>query len=82
MAVTAAVAVLLAVAKSDSSCTPVSPILLGSYVCGFLGMLGAPRRGRRWRTGLLLGMFLGPIGVIGAWSRPVPEEFLDTGERG
>lgn len=74
MVVVAAAAVLLAGARYDLSSTPVSPILMVAYLCGFLGMLGAQRRGRRWRTGLLLGLFLGPIGVIGAWSRPIPEE--------
>lgn len=82
MAVVAAAAVFLAVAKYDLSCTPVSPLLIGSYFCGFLGMLGAQKRGRRWRTGLLLGLFLGPIGVIGAWSRPIPEDWLRPDEEG
>ena len=71
MVVVAAVAVLLAGARYDLSATPVSPILVVAYLCGFLGMMGAQHRGRRWRTGLLLGLFLGPIGVIGAWLRPI-----------
>jgi len=74
MTVVAAVAVLLAGTRYDLSSTPVSPVLVVAYLCGFLGMLGAQHRGRRWRTGLLLGLFLGPIGVIGAWWRPVSAE--------
>jgi hypothetical protein len=43
--------------------------------CGFLGIHGARWRGRRWRTGLLLGLLLGPLGVILACFNPIPERF-------
>lgn len=68
-------AIIFAVARYDIPCTPISPVLYLAYVCGFLGIEGARRRGRRWRTGLLLGCLLGPLGVILAWSNPVPERF-------
>jgi hypothetical protein len=62
----------LAVARNDDSCTPLAPILAFMELCAFLGILGAKHRGRRWKTGLWLGLFLGPIGLIVAWSHPVP----------
>jgi hypothetical protein len=63
----------LTVARMDDSCTPFSPILASLELCGFLGILGAKHRGRPWKTGFWLGLLLGPIGLIVAWSHPVPK---------
>jgi hypothetical protein len=73
-----AAATLFAVARLDeehNSCSPISPILGLSYLCGLLGLSGARWRERRARTGLLLGLLLGPLGVILACSNPVPEDW-------
>jgi hypothetical protein len=78
MVVVVPTAVLLTVSRFDSPCTPVAPILFCLYVCGLLGISGARRRGRRWQTGLWLGLLLGPIGVIVAWSNPIPDDRLET----
>ncbi len=75
MLVTAALAVLFAVAVNDIPCTPIAPVLAGAYVCAALGAVGARSRGRRLRTGALLGFFLGPIGVLIARSNPVPNDW-------
>jgi hypothetical protein len=75
-----AAAVLFAVARFDdryNSCSPLSPFLALSYLCCILGMCGARWRGRRARTGLWLGLLLGPLGVILACSNPVPDGWLD-----
>ena len=80
MIVVIAAAVFFAAARFESPCTPVSPILFASYVCGLLGILGARRRGRRSRTGLWLGLLLGPLGVIVAWSNPIPDDRLEPEE--
>jgi hypothetical protein len=68
------------VSRFDCPCTPVSPILFALYVCGLLGIFGARRRGRPWRTGLWLGLLLGPLGVIVAWSKPIPSDWLEPDE--
>jgi hypothetical protein len=73
LAVVAAVAVFFAALRYESSCTPISHILFWSYLCGGLGLFAARRRGRRWKTGLILGLILGPLGVVIAASKPVPE---------
>lgn len=79
MALIGATAVLCAVARFDCSCTPVSPVVAVLYFCDFLGIQGARRQGRRWHTGLLLGLLLGPLGVILAWSNPCPERVKNSG---
>jgi hypothetical protein len=75
MVAVVAAAVLFTVARFDCSCTPVSPIIALLYLCGFLGIQGARWRGRPWRDGLLLGLLLGPLGVILAWSNRAPERY-------
>src|SRR4051794_4274023 len=67
-----AAAVLFTAVREESPCTPVSPILALLYLCGVLGISGARWQGRRWQTGLWLGLLLGPIGVIVACSNRVP----------
>jgi hypothetical protein len=75
MALVGATAVLFTVARFDIPCTPLTPILALLYLCGLLGIQGARWQGKRWHTGLWLGLLLGPLGVILAWSNPVPERF-------
>jgi hypothetical protein len=70
-----AAAVLSTVARFDCACAPVSPIVTALCFCEFLGIQGARWRGRRWQTDLLLGLLLGPLGVILACSNPIPERF-------
>jgi hypothetical protein len=82
MAMVAAAAILFAIQRFESRCTPVSPLLACLYVCGFLGIRGARARGRRWHHGLLFGLLLGPIGVILAWSNPVPQGFPTASGKG
>jgi hypothetical protein len=73
MLVVFAAAVWLTVARYDSPCTPLAPILALLYLCGTIGSYAARWQGRRWQTGLLLGLFLGPIGVIVAASNRIPD---------
>ena len=70
-----AAAMLFALVRFDgpNSCTPIAPIVAGSYLCAILGLCGARWRGRRAQTGLLLGLLLGPLGIIVACSNPVEE---------
>jgi hypothetical protein len=77
MVIVIAAAVLAGAMRVDQvqSCTPLSPLVLLVYLCGALGFYGARLRGRRARTGLLVGMLLGPLGVIWAFSNPIPERF-------
>jgi hypothetical protein len=70
-------AILFAVARFEDSCTPLSPFVVLPYLCGILGIYGARWRGRRARTGLLLGLFLGPIGLIFACSNPIPDRWSE-----
>jgi hypothetical protein len=74
----AAAALMIAALRFDeqNTCTPLSPVLAGSYLCMWLSGWGAHARGRRVRTGVLVGLLLGPLGVIWAWSNPVPEKYL------
>lgn len=76
-----AAAVLFTAVRYESSCTPISPILALLYLCGVLGIYGARWQGRRWQTGLLLGLLLGPLGVILACSNRVPEEWPECESR-
>ena len=76
MLLIAAAALFFAVARDDIPCTPLAPLLLGAYICGGLGAWGARVRGRSVRTGLVVGLLLGPLGVIWAWSNPIPGKYL------
>jgi len=80
MVAVVAAAILLAVARLDDKynrCSPISPLLALSYLCGLLGIRGARWQGRRARTGLVLGLLLGPLGVILACSNRVPDGWPD-----
>ncbi len=69
-----AAAVWLALWKLDDPCTPMAPIVALLYLCGLIGIYAARWQGRRWQTGLWLGLLLGPIGVIFAASNRVPDK--------
>ncbi len=73
----AAAALMIAALRLDeqNTCTPLSPVLAGSYLCMWLSGWGAHVRGRRVRSGVLVGLLLGPLGVIWAWSNPIPEGY-------
>jgi hypothetical protein len=76
-----AAALLCVAARFDEwqgYCTPITPALAWCYAFGGLGLFGARARGRRASTGLLLGLFLGPIGVLFAWSNPVPDGWPES----
>jgi hypothetical protein len=76
----AATALLFAVGefdKRDNQCTPLAPVLLVVYLCGAVAAWGARARGRTARAGLWAGLLLGPLGVIWAWSNPIPERFKE-----
>lgn len=73
MVIVLAAAFWFAVARFDSPCTPVAPFLGLLYFCGVLGGFAARWKGRRWKTGLLLGLLLGPFGVILAGSNRIPD---------
>ena len=79
MIVVFAAAIWLTVARNDIPCTPIAPFLAFLYLCAAVGSLAARWQGRRWQSGLLLGLFLGPIGVIAAASNRIPDESANHG---
>ncbi len=80
LVVVAVRALLFAVARFDDAyidCTPLSPILALLYFSSLLGMIGARWKGRTVRRGLLLGLLLGPLGAVIAFSNPISEEWKE-----
>lgn len=71
----AAAAILFTAVRLDAydSCTPVSPIVILLYLCAVVGLYGARWQGRSGRAGFWLGLVLGPVGVLLAWSNPIPD---------
>jgi hypothetical protein len=58
MLAVAVVCVTMALVRLDSSCAPMTPILAGSYVCGYVGMIWPGRRIWPSCAGFLFGLNL------------------------
>jgi hypothetical protein len=58
MLAVAVVCVSMGLVRLDSSCTPMTPILAGSYVFGYVGMICDRRRLWPSCAGFLLGLIL------------------------
>jgi hypothetical protein len=81
MVAVVAAGVLFAAYRLDDGCTGLAALVTGAYVCAGLAACGGRHTGRRLWGKLLLGLLLGPLGVLVAWSNRVPEGWPESGRR-
>jgi hypothetical protein len=75
MVATAAAGLLFAAYALDDGCSGLSALATIAYVCAGLASFWGRDTGRRLPTRLLLGLLLGPFGVIIAWSKIGPDDW-------
>jgi hypothetical protein len=75
MFATVAAGVLFAAYSLDDGCSGLSALATIAYICAGLASFWGRDSGRTLRKRLLLGLLLGPFGVIIAWSKIAPDEW-------
>ena len=73
MIVIAVSAWVFTLARFDDDPLHLALVLLINSLSVYLAIRGARQTGRRWYTGVALGIVLGPIGAFLAWRDRVPE---------